>query len=406
MDYPKLRDLEIFPLQAQGRRMLCLRDPLKFATEPVFIPYEALDIVRYFDGKHSIRDIQVAYTRKYGGLLFSDNIRQLIHQLDEKLLMDSERFAEYREAIVTEFRNAPRRDATYAGASYSAQPEELRAQLDTFFDAADGPGKPASETTSSKLKAVMAPHIDLVRGGACFAWAYKHVAEESDADLFVILGVNHFGGNGFFTLTRKPFETPFGVVETDTVFIDSLSQKYSGDLFADEFSHKNEHSIEFQVIFLQYLFQNRRPIKIVPILCSSIGIADGVSPAETPQIEDFIQSLKQTIAEYPNKICLIAGVDLSHVGGRFGDDGMLTPVSLNRIKIEDLAMLKTVEAFDAEGFFRSIQQDNNRRRICGLPSIYTMLRVLDASEGKLLKYDQSVERDTQSVVSYASMCFY
>lgn len=45
-----------------------------------------------------------------------------------------------------------------------------------------------------------------------------------------------------YTATRKDFETP---VRTDTDFINLLQQNYREDLFADEFFHKNEHSIEF-----------------------------------------------------------------------------------------------------------------------------------------------------------------
>ena len=267
----------------------------------------------------------------------------------------------------------------------------------------------------------------LRRGGTCYAHAYKYVAEESDADLFVIFGVNHFGSNGFFNLTRKHFEIPLGLLETDTVFIDALAEDYvrfahrrlrltGDDLFADEFAHKQEHSIEFQVIFLQYLLAKslslseakERPIKIVPILCSSFHeiIAQGIPPSEVEQVKNFIQSLRRTISESKHKICLIAGVDLSHVGRRFGDKGTLTSILLNQIKSEDLQMLQTVETLDAEGFYKSIQKDNDRRNICGLPAIYTMLNVLNASEGKLIKYDQSVEREAQSVVSYASMCFF
>ena len=408
MDYPKLRNIEIFPVQLQGRRMLCLRDPLNFAEEAIFIPYEFLEIIRYFDGKHSILDIQVAYTRRHGGLLFSDNIRKLISELDEKLFMDSERFHQHRIEVESAFRNESIRKATHAGTAYESNPEALQNQLNAFFDVPQGPGKPNFETQGNTLKAVIAPHIDLRRGGVCFADSYKHVAEESDADLFVILGVNHFGGNGFFSLTRKHFETPLGLLETDIAFIDALTQNYGSDLFAGEFAHKQEHSIEFQVVFLQYLFAKRRPIKIAPILCSSFHeiIAQGISPSEVEQVKNFIQSLRKTIAESNQKINLIAGVDLSHIGGRFGDEGILTSMLLNQIKNEDLQMLQTVEALDAEGFYSSIQKHNDRRRICGLPAIYTMLSVLDASEGKLIKYDQSVERDTQSVVSYASMCFY
>ena len=408
MDYPKLRNIEIFPIQSQGRRMLCLRDPLNLAEEAAFIPYELLEIIRYFDGKHSILDIQVAYTRRHGGLLFSDNIRKLVSELDEKLFMDSEHFQQHQSNLENEFKNALIRKAPHAGTAYDANPEALRNQLDAFFDSSEGPGKPNAETQGNILRAVMAPHIDLRRGGVCFAHAYKHVAEESDADLFVILGVNHFGNNGFFSLTRKSFDTPLGVLETDTTFIDALSENYDNDLFTDEFSHKQEHSIEFQVVFLQYLFENRRNVKIVPILCSSFHeiIAQGISPSEAEQVNNFTQSLKKTIAESKQKICLIAGVDLSHVGTRFGDTGTLTSILLNQIKNEDLQMLETVESLDAEGFYNSIQKNNDQRRICGLPAIYTMLNVLDASEGKLIKYDQNVERDTQSVVSYASMCFY
>ncbi|MBM3238090.1 AmmeMemoRadiSam system protein B [Candidatus Poribacteria bacterium] len=418
MDYPKLRNIEIFPVQSQGRSMLCLRDPLNFAAEAVFIPYELLEIIRYFDGKHSILDIQVAYTRRHGGLLFSNNIRKLVSELDEKLFMDSERFQQQRAEVEASFKNALIRKATHAGTTYHANPEALRNQLNAFFAAPQGPGKPnfamrdvtpqnPKTNKGSALKAVIAPHIDLRRGGACFAHTYKHVAEESDADLFVILGVNHFGGNGFFSLTRKDFATPLGLLETDTAFIDALAQNYGDDLFAGEFVHKQEHSIEFQVVFLHYLFGNQRPIKIAPILCSSFHeiIAQGVSPSEVKQVKTFIESLKKAIAESNQKICLIAGVDLSHVGGRFGDEGMLTTMLLNQIKSEDLQMLQTVEALEAEEFYHSIQQHNDRRRICGLPAIYTMLSVLDASEGKLSKYDQSVERETQSVVSYASMYF-
>lgn len=407
MDRPKLRNLEIFPVMLQGRRMLCLRDPLNFAAEPVFIPYNLLDIVQFFDGNHSILDIQVAYTRKHGGLLFSDNIRKLIAELDDKLMMDSERFQQYREKVEADFRDSPLRAATHAGGAYESEPEKLKAQLDEYFEPPKGPGLPDKEKQSNSLLAAMAPHIDLRRGGACFAYTYKQIAEESDADLFIILGVNHFWNDSFFIVTRKDFETPLGRLETDVEFVDSLAQHSNFDLFSGEFAHKQEHSIEFQVVFLQHLFGNGRGVKIVPILCSSFHkmIEEGISPSDVPEVSDFIQALRETIAQSGRRVCLIAGVDLSHVGRRFGDQNMLSPGFLKIIETEDLEVLKNVEAVDAEGFYRSIQKKNDRFKICGLPSIYTMLNLLEGANGKLLKYEQSVENDTQSVVSYASVCF-
>jgi hypothetical protein len=69
-------------------------------------------------------------------------------------------------------------------------------------------------------------------------------------------------------------------------------------------------------------------------------------------------------------------------------------------------MLGYAERMDGEGFFSSISREKDRRRICGLPSIYSMLRVLDAGEGRLLKYGQAFTPETHSVVSFASLAFY
>ena len=69
-------------------------------------------------------------------------------------------------------------------------------------------------------------------------------------------------------------------------------------------------------------------------------------------------------------------------------------------------MLGYVERMDAEGFSNSILKDRDRRRICGYPAIYTMLKCLDAQRGKLLKYGQAVTSETQSVVTFASLAFY
>jgi hypothetical protein len=38
--------------------------------------------------------------------------------------------------------------------------------------------------------------------------------------------------------------------------------------------------------------------------------------------------------------------------------------------------------------------------------MYTFLHLVDATQGKLLKYDRSVESATQSSVSFASLAFY
>ncbi len=407
MEYPKLRLIDAFPIEISGQQAVCLRDP--FNTKNSFVPREVFDnIVYYFDGNHSILDIQDIYKQRHGDGEIQQIIQQVIEELDKNLLLDNDKSRDYIKKLKDDFINSTIRKDAHAGTAYEADKDKLKDQIDGFFTSPDGPGKPSSSNQTTGLKGVIAPHIDIGCGGPCFAWAYKEIAESSDAELFIILGIAHTGTKNLFILTDKTFETPFGNVETDKDFLESLRKKSKIDYFEDEFVHKNEHTIEFQLVFLQYLYHQKKNFKILPVLCSSFGgvVGDLNYPLQIPQLENFIASLKETIEESKKKICIIASVDLAHVGHRFGDKELQDETYLKRLKYEDINMLKYAEGLDAEGFYRSIQKDNDKRKICGYPAIYTMLNVIKASEGKLLKYSQSADQNTNSTVSFASMVFY
>ena len=351
-------------------------------------------------------DIQSKFSQKYGKLLSGDNIQQIIQELDKNLLLENDRSRDFIEKLKVDFINSTIRKDAHAGTAYEADKERLTVQIDKFFTSTDGPGKPSSNKTTD-LKGIIAPHIDIGCGGPCFAWAYKEIAESSDAELFIILGIAHTETKNLFVLTDKTFETPFGNVETDKDFLASLHKKNKTDYFEDEFIHKDEHSVGFQLIFLQYLYHRKKEFSIIPILCSSFGEAggDNNSPGGISQFEEFVSSLKETIKESRKKICIIASVDLAHVGARFGDRELQDEAYLKKLHSEDTDMLRYAENLDAEGFNNSIQKDNNSRKICGYPAIHTMLNVIEASKGKLLKYSQYTDQ-TNSTVSFASMAFY
>ena len=99
----------------------------------------------------------------------------------------------------------------------------------------------------------------------------------------------------------------------------------------------------------------------------------------------------------------IAGADLAHVGPRFGDPELLSPAAMARIEAEDRAMLGAVEAGDATAFFESVAADGDRRRICGLSPIYSLLRVLGGRRGELRRYGHT--GDPACLVSFASVVF-
>jgi AmmeMemoRadiSam system protein B len=94
------------------------------------------------------------------------------------------------------------------------------------------------------------------------------------------------------------------------------------------------------------------------------------------------------------------------MGLQFGDREGVSDYGLRVLSQEDQEMLEYAEKMDGEGFFLSVARDRDRRRICGLPAIYAMLKTLEAKKGKLLKYGQAFTPETQSVVSFASLAFY
>ncbi len=406
MEYPKLRLIDAFPIEISGKQAVCLRDP--FNTRNSFVPREVFDnIVNYFDGNHTIMDIQEKYTQRHGESDIQGIIKQVIKELDNNLLLDNSRSRDYIKEMKDDFKNSSIRKDAHAGTAYEADKDKLKDQIDGFFVSSDGPGMPSQSSQTKGLKGVIAPHIDIGCGGSCFAWAYKEIAESSDADLFIILGIAHTGTKNLFVLTDKTFETPFGNVETDKEFLNSLQRKSKTDYFEDEFVHRDEHSIGFQAVFLKYLYHQKKNFNIIPILCSSFGEADGnnIGSGQTSQFEEFVSSLKDTIKESGKKVCIIASVDLAHVGSRFGDTELQDDAYLDKLRSEDTDMLKYVETLDAEGFNNSIQKDHNSRKICGYPAINTLLNVIDATGSKLLKYSQYAD-ETNSTVSFASMSFY
>jgi len=197
-------------------------------------------------------------------------------------------------------------------------------------------------------------------------------------------------------------------VKTDREFIRALQQNYSEDLFADEILHRTEHALEFQTLFLRYVFGGKREFTVVPILVSSFHhmILNQTPPAEDSRIASFLNALKETIAQSGRKVCLVAGVDFAHVGQKFGDQGPLTQEFLDWVEAEDRRLIQALEKVDHADFFAQIAKDGDRRRVCGFSSMYTFLHVVDASQGKLLQYDRSIESATQSSVSFASLAFY
>ncbi len=412
-DRPRLRPVEAFPLQQEGKTFICLRDP-QHLSQPLVITPVGYFVLTHFDGQHSFLDIQEAYRKRVGQPLSIEDLKKMIDVLDEQYYLHNQRFLDRQQEVAEEFRRQPVRSPAHAPGVYSDEPEKLKAQLLGHFQAADGPGEAQLNGNNSTPKAIIAPHIDFHRGGPCYAWAYRELAERPGADLYILLGTSHCGGASPFVATLKDFATPLGRVETDKEFVGRLAAAYGGDLFADEYLHRTEHSLEFQVVYLKYVADLRarltgenRDFKIVPILVTSFhsNIQNGSLPEKEPRIGDFLKALADLAAKESRRVCFVAGVDLAHVGTQFGDRDPVTPEFLKWVEAEDQRLIERLASADSEGFFNEIAKDQDRRRICGFSPLYSLTHLLGGSRGRLLKYGQAFTQETGSAVTFTSMVF-
>jgi AmmeMemoRadiSam system protein B len=408
---PALRasTVDVVPVEASDRRMFCLRDRMDPASSPVLVSEPALLLASLLDGQRTLAAVRAAFLLRTGVGLPESEIAAFVDRLDQAGLLDSERLRRHLEGQRQAFLEQPRRLAMHAGGAYPADPLELKGFLEALYTAADGPGSPPAPIKGHRARGLIAPHIDLHRGGPTYAWTYKALAECEPADVYVLLGTCHTPMRTPFAATGKPYDTPLGPVPIDRDLLGALEKAYPGDLYLDEFSHRGEHSLEFQALYLRYLERAGEPqvAGILPLLCGSLHdwVPPGRSPLAVPEVAQAVMALKQALESYPGRVCIVAGADLAHVGPQFGDSARVTPGMLQRIERKDAEMLELISRAESEAFYQQVMRDGDSRRICGLAPIYYLLSSLGPGEGRVLKYQQWVDPEGFGSVTFAGVIF-
>lgn len=407
LDRPKLRPLTAQRIEHEGQSFALVEDPLRVLSDPILIPFDRFRLlVRHFDGLSSLTEIQHRILRETGQSLSKAELDSLVQRLDRTMILDGPTFASFHEA----YRRETIRPPALAGRSYESSERALREQLGRLFNHSAGSGSPRSangQIGCRKLRGVLSPHIDFQRGGPVYTWSYRELIEQSDADVYVILGVAHQYCRNRFALTRKSFQTPLGVAKTDGSYVDQIASLAGKHLFDDELAHRTEHSIEFQVVFLQYVLGRCREFTIVPILVGSFHdlMDHGKDPIEAPDVRRFVEALRAAETASGKKVAYIGGIDLCHVGPEFGDPEPVDRGTLEAVRQFDRTMLDRAVGVDPTGWFRTAADIANRWRVCGLAATYTMLHALGPAQGRLLRYDQAVDDRRTCCVTFASVAF-
>lgn len=256
---------------------------------------------------------------------------------------------------------------------------------------------------------LVAPHIDPWRGAVGYGWAYGSLARAlpKEADTFVLFGTSHAPMREPFALLRKGYDTPQGVMEVDEAAVDTLAAASDFDPWYDRLNHKREHSLEFQAVFLRHVLGDR-PAKIIPILA---GLGEhqmrGTQPSSDAKVARFLDAVRSLVCESPGKVIVVAGADLAHVGPRFGDPAPFDAEERSELEAIDRASLERATDRTSKEFWKHVASDLDKRRVCGLAPIFSLLEVLPKeAHGEVLHYEQNVDDEDGSIVSHAAVGFY
>ncbi len=397
---PRLRvNLDFMPSPVEGRPGLLIRDPFHYSSTTLVIPPALVECLPWFDGEHTDLDLREHLVRLTGDLRVGDLQEHLRRSLSEAGFLEDEVFGALRDQRHREFAAAPCRQAAHAGSAYPADPEALRAALAGWLDGAVRPA-------GGGLVGVAAPHVSFEGGHVCYAAAYRALGPEYRDRVFIILGTSHFGEPERFGLTLKNFTTPLGEAETERSITEWLAEQAGPAVKLEDYCHAVEHSIEFQIVCLQHLYGAR--VRVVPVLCGAFvrSITQGGRPEDDPSLSQFLAALAELAAGTDDRLFWVLGVDLAHMGRRYGDPfpARAGEGEMRAVEQMDRRRLERILAADAGGFWEAIQEDRDPLKWCGASALYAFLKALPQARARLLGYEQW-NIDEASVVSFGALAF-
>lgn len=261
-----------------------------------------------------------------------------------------------------------------AGRFYPSNPDELARTVDEYLAP-----EPKAEELFAGAKACLVPHAGYMYSGHVAGAVYRLLPA---ACAFVILCPNHFGrGERLAIMTRGAWRTPLGDVSIDEALAASI-QRRCDFLVEDAGAHREEHSLEVQLPFLQ---RKMEKFRFVPI---ALGAADyGV-------LDALGHAVAGALREFGKLAVVVASSDMNH----YEPDGIT--------RQKDRKAVDKVLALDPKGLYEVIFRE--RISMCGFaPAVVTLtaIKALEAREAELVKYATSADAggDRRSVVGYAGV---
>lgn len=391
-------NLDFMPSPVQDRPGLLIRDPFQYSEVTLIIPPVLAQVLEYFDGERTGNDLRAALFHITGDIQAGEMQEHLTENLRSAGFLEDEVFEGMRMERERAFAASEARQAAHAGSAYPDEPEALRKLMEGHLN---------GETASGGLLGIAAPHVSPEGGWRSYRAAYSGLRKEDYADrTFVILGTSHYGYPERFGMTRKKWTTPWGDAQPATSLIGELENKASKAILMEDYCISIEHSIEFQVVFLQYLFGPS--IRVLPILCGAYGrsIYEGGMPEDDENVKAFLDTLGEIGSREGRNLFWVLGVDMAHMGRRYGDSfsAQAHVSEMAEVAARDQSRIERINAGDAKGYWDLVQDRRDDLKWCGSSPFYTFLKAMPNARGTLVNYEQW-NIDPQSVVSFAGMHF-
>jgi len=279
------------------------------------------------------------------------------------------------------------REPAVSGMFYPASEHALRKELAVCFK--KGPGRAAPEP-GRRVISIISPHAGYSYSGPTAAHGYMALYDGGLPETAIIIGPNHTGMGEDIGLLNDDLKTPLGAARLDRDLAKTL------DVTIDKASHIQEHSMEVQVPFLQYLDPNIQ-IVCVSMMDQTLGSARSLS-----------RKISSAVRSSVRRVALIASSDFTHCGPNYGVHVPRGKNAGETARSMDMPVIERLLKMDVEGAFQA--RDATGSTACGLGPIAAVVlasRDLGAVEAELLDYTTSYDvMPHHSAVGYASIAIF
>ncbi len=255
----------------------------------------------------------------------------------------------------------------YAGSFYPSNPESLLGMLGDFTEMG---------VKSDDVIAIVSPHAGYIYSGRTAGSVHSVL---KDAETYIVVGPNHTGYGMPIAVSTDEWLTPLGSVMPDMDFIDAMPKI---SVAPDETAFAEEHSLEVQIPFIQYLHEDFRIVAIC------MGLQDEESAREVA--DEIIRAHEETGRSF----ALVASSDMHHY------------IPDEECRRRDEIVIEAIESMDVKKFYKTIY--DLQASVCGYGPIAVAMHIAKYFGGnaELVHYSTSGDvADKSFVVGYAGIAF-